>query len=552
MYRFLQAGRTKRLALVFLAVVINELVPTTSSPAQDKTPSIRNYDADGIVAPAGYTVEAFAAQLDFPVDIAFGENGEVFVAEAGGHTYGTTPDKAPPAQIVQLMPNGSKQVLYDQMVPMKTIKQHDSSSGMPEGLIPPITGLTWHEGKLYVSHRSRYSVLDPETGDFSTIINGLPCWGEFLNAKPIFDPHGKMVFFVSTQGNSGVIEQHWMKVINIFQKKNAHEIPGEDVQLTGKNFPVPVEDPETPSVADKKMTGVYVPLGTKTDPGHIVKGQQICNGAFYRCNPDGSGLERIAWGFRSSLGYRFSSDGRLICTQNSANPMPPRGLWYDWESVYEVVDDEWYGWPDYYSGTPVTDERFAVRKGRGEFVLTQETHRRLLRGRTLPRQPLVKLPPHAAAEGMVFGRRAFGVPTNVLLIAEMGTIVPQFKGKQLYPPGKQIPDAPSSGSEPGASLPGIPAADVDTDWPGFKVQSVNLETGRVGDFLRNRHPGPATAGTGSGLERPLQLAWGPDNALYVVDFGVISMTKMGLKSYPHTGVIWRVSVQQQERTGGRD
>jgi glucose/arabinose dehydrogenase len=513
--------------------------------SQDKSPAVRSYDADGVVAPRGYAVETFAAKLDFPVDIAFGDSGEVYVAEAGGHTYGTTPDKAPPAQIVQLLPTGEKRVIYDHMVPMNVIKQHDSSADMPEGLIPPVTGLTWHQGKLYVSHRSRYSVLDPQTGDFRTIVDGLPCWGEFLNAKPIFDRDGKMVFFISTQGNSGVIERHWMKVINVFNKKKAHEIPGEDVQLTGKNFPVPVEDPKTPGVDDKKMTGAYVPLGVKTDPGYTVKGQTICNGAFFRCNPDGTGIERIAWGFRSSLGYRFSPDGRLICTQNSANPMPPRGLWYDWESIYEVVPGEWYGWPDYYSGVPITNERFAVHKGKGEFVLTDDTHRRLLRGRDRPIQPLLRLPPHAAAQGMVFARADFGLNPDNILIAEMGTIVPQFKGKQLYPPGKQAGGEPMEEDQPS---PGNPPSDIDFNWPGFKVQLIDLESGQAQDFLKNRHAGPATAGTGSGLERPLQLEWGPDGALYVVDFGIISLTPMGMKAHPHTGVIWRVS-RREPRVG---
>lgn len=522
---------------LFASTLIGLMLPAISV-AQDKAPAMRNYDADGVVPPPGYSVETFAARLDFPVDIAFGDKGEVYVAEAGGHTFGTMPEKAPPAQIVQLMPDGSKRVLYNQGVPMEKIKQHDSSADMPEGLIPPVTGLTWHEGKLYVAHRSRYSVLDPQSGDFKTIVNGLPCWGEFLNAKAIFDPQGKMVFFVSTQGNSGVIEEHWMKVINLFNKKKAHEIPGEDVQLTGKNFPVPVEDPKTPAVDDKKMTGVYVPLGTKTDAGYTVKGEKICNGAFFRCNPDGSGLERIAWGFRSSFGYRFAPDGRLICTQNSANPMPPRGLWYDYESIYEVVDGEWYGWPDYFSGIPITNDRFAVHKGKGEFVLTEDTHRRLLRGKPLPRQPLLRMPPHAATQGMVFGRREFGMDPNHILVAQMGTIVPQFKGKQLYPPGKQIPGEPAAEED---AMPGNPPRDVNANWPGFKVQLVDLAAGRVQDFLVNRHAGPATAGSGSGLERPLQLEWGKDGALYVVDFGVVSLTKMGMMAHAHTGVIWRVS-----------
>ena len=75
---------------------------------------------------------------------------------------------------------------------------------MPEGIIPPIKGITWHDGKLYIAHRSRISVLDledenPETR-FKTIVNGLPEWGEFLGGKPIFDRDGKLVFSVSDAG----------------------------------------------------------------------------------------------------------------------------------------------------------------------------------------------------------------------------------------------------------------------------------------------------------------------------------------------------------------
>src|SRR6056297_233440 len=176
-----------------------------SNPAfgQDKLPAVRTFDPTAIMVPEGYQVEAYATHLDYPVDITFSDSGDVFVALAGGHTYGTSPKMAPPARIVQLMPDGTQKIIYDKMVPMKEIRRSDSSEAMPEGLIPPLTGVTWHQGKLYVSHRSRYSVLDPDTGEFKTIVNGLPCWGEFLNAKPIFDADGQMVFFVSTQGNSG-------------------------------------------------------------------------------------------------------------------------------------------------------------------------------------------------------------------------------------------------------------------------------------------------------------------------------------------------------------
>ncbi|MHB0958337.1 MAG: hypothetical protein ACYC0X_17730 [Pirellulaceae bacterium] len=528
---------------MLLALVLAAQVP----PARgvDKNPAVRNFDASAIVTPSGYHVEAVATKLDFPVDITFDESGNTYIALAGGHSYGTTPKQAPSAQIAQLMADGTLKTIYDKVVPIDAIRKEDSSAQMPEGIIPPVTGVTWHDGKLYVSHRSRYSVLNPKTGEFQTIINGLPCWGEFLNAKPIFDADGKLVFFVSTQGNSGVIDEHFMKVINIFQKPLAHDVPGEDVELAGKNFAVPIEDPETPDVRDTKMTGVFVPVGRMTKFGQMIGGKKICNGAFFRANSDGTGIERIAWGFRSCFGYRFAPDGRLVCTQNSANPMPPRGLWWDFESVYEVIGGHWYGWPDFFSGIPITDPRFDVHKAKNEFVLTPATHRRLLRDRDLPIQPLVRLPVHSAAQGMVFGRREFGLSPDTILVAEMGAIVHMFQGK---------------GEPDGPKPPNDAPPDVDFEWPGFRVQQVDLETGEATDFLVNASRRPATAsqpdrpqtGNGGGLERPLQLEWGPDGALYVVDFGIITVKPMGMKAHPRTGAIWRVTQDAADRAPSRE
>lgn len=250
-------------------------------------------------------------------------------------------------------------------------------------------------------------------------------------------------------------------MINAFNKKQAREIPGEDVVLTGKNFPVPVEDPKTASVQDRKMTGVFVPLGTQTKPGQTIPGET--------------------------------------------------------------------------GGIPITDQRFHVRKGPDEFVLTPETHAKLLRGKDRPPQPLVRLPVHSAAQGIAFGRPEFGLRSDQLLIAEMGTIVPAFKPK---------------GDEAGDDPPPDPVPpDVSFQWPGFRVQLVDLSSGRVTDFLRNKSGMPATAakpdrpetGTGGGLERPIQLEWGPDGALYIVDFGVLTFKQMGNMAHPHTGTIWRMA-----------
>ncbi len=287
-------------------------------------------------------------------------------------------------------------------------------------------------------------------------------------------------------------------------------------------------------------TGAFVPLWTQTKPGQVIQGEPLCNGAFFRCDPDGSNLERIAWGFRSCFGYRYGPDGRLICTQNGANPIAPRKLWFDTDTIYEVSRGEWYGWPDFFSGIPITDTRYSIAGEPQGFLLTQETHRRLLGGRSRPRQPMIRLPAHVAAQGIVFGRSAFGIDPDDLLVAEMGTIVPQFKGGQLFWPA---PDREERALIQDHMPAGAPS-DANFDWPGFKVQRVDLATGTLQDFLVNTERGPATAWRGGGLERPLQLEWGPDGALYVVDFGVISSRQREkitvLNAHIRTGVIWRV------------
>ncbi len=199
-------------------------------PPADATPSYRHPDPSQIQAPPGYVVEVFASALDFPVDIAFSDAGDIYIAEAGHHGFGTEPVRATVPQIIQIRPDGTRLTIYENTLSVDQVRQADSSTNMPEGIIPPIKGITWRDGKLYIAHRSRISVLDLSDPDpttrFRTIVNGLPEWGQFVGGKPIFDRDGKLVFFVSTQGNAGVVDEQWAMQILELNKLKAHEDPG--------------------------------------------------------------------------------------------------------------------------------------------------------------------------------------------------------------------------------------------------------------------------------------------------------------------------------------
>lgn len=69
------------------------------------------------------------------------------------------------------------------------------------------------------------------------------------------------------------------------------------------------------------------------------------------------------------------------------------------------------------------------------------------------------------------------------------------------------------------------------------------ETGAVEDFAVNkgRKTGPASLVGGGGLERPIAARFSPDgSALYVVDFGVMTMSQSGPSPVRGTGVLWKI------------
>jgi glucose/arabinose dehydrogenase len=82
---------------------------------------------------------------------------------------------------------------------------------------------------------------------------------------------------------------------------------------------------------------------------------------------------------------------------------------------------------------------------------------------------------------------------------------------------------------------------------GFKVVRVDMRRRRVVDFAVNKIAGPASKLPHEGFERPSHCAFGPDGALYIVDWGEIDIApeRGGVRMQQGTGALWRI-----RRTGG--
>jgi glucose/arabinose dehydrogenase len=221
--------------------------------------------------------------------------------------------------------------------------------------------------------------------------------------------------------------------------------------------------------------------------------------------PAGGGAPQlVAWGFRNPFGLAFSPSGKLFVTENGYDDRGSRAVWGTPDVLWEIQRGSWYGWPDYSAGEPLTKDDFKPPgKPQPAFLLAHQK---------TPPSPAAKLGVHAAANGFDFSRSSRFGHVGEAFIACFGDQAP-LVGKVENP-------------------------------VGFKVARVNVETGAVEDFAANkgRKTGPASLLGGGGFERPIAARFSPDGAaLYVVDFGVLTMTSKSAHPARGTGVLWKIT-----------
>ena len=458
-------------------------------------------DAADVAVPEGYDVEAVLVGLSFPCDLAFDDEGAVYISE-GGSTWPTRPYL--PARILRLDPDGRLEEFTREV-------------------LPGPRGMTVHDGGLYVSAKGGYHMhidrYDLATRERTVIVDGIPNGGWHEPGGPVFGPDGLMYFGQGSVSLQGAVLPAGFTV-DLAKHPSAHDVPGQDVTLTGND--VWSRDPRLP-YPYLTRTGPFKPFGVPSREGEVVEGRVKCSSGVWRCRPDGSGLELLAWGIRNPFGMAMGEDGELFVADNDFEEKGERSIGQDPDRIWRIrnakrpygsVDTpDWYGFPDYGGdGLPVWHESHRPNRG-------------------TPAQPFLKDPPPVAGPafyleephtGMakmdVCRSDAFGHRGD-LFACEWGTMAPlnSIRREQLR--------------------------------NGFRVLRIDPETAQAETFMANREPGPASRTPGSGgIERPVSCRFSPDGrSLYVLDFGVAQIDESLMVVFGHTGVLWRVT----KREGGR-
>jgi glucose/arabinose dehydrogenase len=404
-----------------------------------------------------------------------------------------------PSRILRLSPSGDVDVIANEVL------------GGPRGI-------SVKDDALYVSIKGGYFTqivkYDLKTHNRTVLIDKLPNGGWHEPGGPIFGPDGLMYFGQGTVSLNGTIDPEDFTV-DVAKHPQAHDIPGQDITLTGNN--TWSRDPAAPYPFYVE-TGPFKPYGVPAKKGEVVKGEKFCSGCIMRSHPNGSDPELLAWGVRNPYGMAFNEQGELYVSDNDMEEKGSRAVGGDPDRVWHIKNvkqpygsvktPDWYGFPEYCAdGLPVWHEKHKPKRGTPPESLIENPP-------PFVGPAEILLDPHTGETKMDFCRSdEFGY-CGELFLAQWGTY------------------APLNSARP---------EDLNR---GCQIVRINMETRAIVPFMHNRKPGAATAQGCGGIDHPVDCKFSLDGrSLYVLDFGVSRITKSHVQAFAHTGVLWQITRQ---------
>lgn len=201
-----------------------------------------------------------------------------------------------------------------------------------------ILDMIYYKEKLYISTDNRIIEYDLKNNQYKNIVTNIPNVG--INKKVnLLIKDDELFFSVGSNTNDGVVEK----------KGEKEDVATTGWVLNGHNF-------------GSENTGAFSPYSVSTENGEKVDGNIIGNGSVMKYNIATEELKLYAHGLRNVTGWDLNKDGEIIASIGGIESKYPRYISNDKDYIYKVLEDRWYGWPDYSGGDPITSPRFYGEK----------------------------------------------------------------------------------------------------------------------------------------------------------------------------------------------
>lgn len=501
--------------------------------------------------PAGFELRPFITNLTGATAITFDDEGSIIIAEGGEgdqlRIYG-----------FRIAGDGGRFDIYPTggrfPAPFKFLNK------APFKMMGPVGGLAFHEGRVYVSHRDedrmgRITALSPD-GTPTTIVAGLPARGDYGVTDIAINSRGRLYFGVGAATNSGVVGlDNWTAGWVRRYPKVADE-PYVNLVLRGLRFDTANPVAGLWGGADIAVTGPFQPF----DVSNLIRIRRSRlgkpNAAIYSIPADGGNsadLRVEAHGIRLPRGLALSRRDRLYATNNGMELRGTRPVKDDPDALVWVVPGTWFGWPDYTADLlPVDPNALEQLIRQGVVGGTRDRFQP-------PAEIIVKtgypelafLIDHEAsndARGLLRPDRERNTLLQGTFPSQSGAakmaVVPEDRDGPFFRFRDSIIVALSGDRAPYATSGRKLIGPI-----GYKLVRVELGSKQVREFIRNVGGKPAhRMGEDAvmALERPVDVKFGPDGALYILDMGRMQVKKGREEFTARTGKIYRLIPAQEE------
>jgi glucose/arabinose dehydrogenase len=610
------ASPWSRLARLAVAVFASS-VATSAAFSQERTnpncpANVAFYNpgnGEDIALPRGYKASVFARDLNFPTGLAFRgsrDNFEVLVIESGkglpgncnnndgpgvggpaGPTSPTNPF-TPDLMIFDRQGNCLQgRADFDAGCRKKTPVGKPNAAGRPSFQVDgPAIGLAFENGArggtLFGTdsnqgargaeagrgggnNTSRVVTIDIERNEVRTLIGGLPTGDHPTELIVVKD--GWLYWAQGSATNSGVTGH------DNGNGGNQHDIACQQITLSKNTW----------DSGDTHHTSGYSNHGVAR-PGAVVPAFEdatkrgMCTGAILRApmtrHPEDH-IEPVSWGYRNPFGLRFAPNhhalqGKLFVTENGEDERGARPVNNapDRLAIAQQNRDgspDFHGWPDRFGFLDSTQAVFNPVGGPGDDNAAAVVGRPVLpvldHFPQAPIAPLALEPANVAAVGPDFAPDSFTSG-----VVKDGAALVAREGDFGFSSANGEPEAGHDIELVNFSKPGEPLR-ISQSRFAFNCRVADQQhdpdgTPRCMDAARSedRSQEQAFVSMLRGINRPIQVLFGPDGALYLVDYGAVrdfgqsdprsrfvgGPTDGPLIQIPKTGVIWKIT-----RTGDR-
>lgn len=376
--------------------------------------------------------------------------------------------------------------------------RNDQFEVLAEYFNSQITGINYIEDNIYVSHKDAISSIMPDC-TIRYIITGLPCNGDFGISNVAYGRLDRKIYFgLGTATNSGVVgpDNTWLAYYPTF-----HDYTGSFITLNGQNFSANNVFAPTNEIT---YTGAYSPYGIPNMPYEARKGVIKASGSILKANLDGTQLELVAWGFRHIPALKFDHNDNLCATNQGYNIRGSRPIANAQDEFHYITPGIWYGWPDYVGDEPITQKRFQPEGAtQPTFLFTNPPN--------IPPKPFAIFAASSTVMGFAINYNVEFGPVGDIYVAELGNMWSR---------------------SPRDNTPYIGT--------GHKISKIDATSGEVTTFVINKSGFPYVLSGEGAFGRPIDVVFGPDGAMYVLDIGISIKDQFNI-FIPHTGVIWKIT-----------